>query len=114
MLSVAFSVLDNGFVALSKAFHLAFPDQSYKIDIALAHLLHLPLAVVCIGTPKSSKAMWLLVEYIEGVNYVNVAQFGEAGFHSASGSKEISSDKSKVKALLQLASSDRERELICY
>ena len=55
-----------------------------------------------------------LVEYIEGVNYVSVAQFGEAVFHSASGSKEISFDKSKVKALLQLASSDRERELICY
>ena len=39
MLSVAFSVLENGFVALSKAFHLAFPDQSYKIDIALARTL---------------------------------------------------------------------------
>ena len=58
MLSVAFSVLENGFVALSKAFHLAFPDQSYKIDIALARLLHLPLAVVCKVTPKSGKAMW--------------------------------------------------------
>ena len=66
-----------------------------------------------IGTPKSSKAMWFLVEYIEGVNYVSVAQFGEAVFRSASSSREISFDKSKVKALLQLASSDRERELIC-
>ena len=49
MLSVAFSVLENGFVALSKAFHLAFPAQSFKIYIALARLLHLPLAVVRIG-----------------------------------------------------------------
>lgn len=49
MPSVAFSVLENGFVALSKAFHLVFPAQSYKVYIALARLLHLPLAVVRIG-----------------------------------------------------------------
>ena len=114
LLSVAFCILEDGFVTLSKAFHLAFPNQTYKIDIALSRLLHLPLAAVRVGTPKSGKAMWFLVEYVVGVNYVSVAQFAEAIFCSVPDSKELGFDKSKVKALLQLACSDRERELIRY
>ena len=67
-----------------------------------------------VGTPTSGKARWFLLEYVAGVNYLSVSQFAEAIFCSAPDSKEIGIDKSKVKALLQLASSDCERELICY
>ena len=74
----------------------------------------MPFAAVRVGTPKSGKSKWFLVEYIEGVNYISFAQFAEMIFQSTPSSTEVHIDKGKVKALLELACSDRERELIRY
>ena len=114
MCDVASCVLNDGFIQLSKAFRLVFPTQVYKSDIALSRLLRLPLAAVRVGTPESGRSKWFLVEYVAGVNYISFAQFAEMTFQSTSSSKEVHIDKSKVKALLGLACSDRERELIRY
>lgn len=72
------------------------------------------LASIHVGTPQSGTAAWFLVEYVEGVDYINFAHFSEAIFRSRSPSLPVGMDRSKVKALLGLARSDRERELIRY
>ena len=114
MCDVASCVLNDGFIPLSKAFRLVFPSQVYKSDMALSRLLRLPLAAVRVGTPDSGISRWFLVEYVAGVNYISFAQFAEMTFQSTPSSKEVHIDKSKVKTLLGLACSDRERALIRY
>ena len=57
---------------------------------------------------------WFLVEHVEGVDYCHFAQFLEAIFKSRTPSQHVGLDKKKVKALLGLACSDREKELIRY
>lgn len=73
----------------------------------------MPLAAVRIGTPQSGTAAWYLLEYKEGVKYFQVVQFLEAMLFPRQGSVQIIT-KSELKALLGLAQSDRERELIRY
>lgn len=114
LLLVASSVLDCGYCLLSEAFKLAFPQQTYNTQLALARFLQMPLASLRVGTPSSGKSAWYLVEYVEGVNYVNVAQFAEAMFATKEPSRGVGIDKSEIKALLGLAQSDCERELIRY
>lgn len=115
MLSVASVVLEEGFCALSKAFRSAFTQQAYKTDIALRRFLQMPVAAVRIGSPQSGNAAWYLVEFVEGVNYITFAQFAEAIVACRSvKSDKIGLTKAEVKAVLGLASSDRERELIRY
>ena len=53
----------------------------------------------------------MVFEYIEGVNY-KFACFAEALVHRVHSQPTI--DKTDVKAILQLAQLDRERELIRY
>lgn len=77
-------------------------------------LVSLFLVAVHVVTPESGRSKWFLVEYVEGVNYISIPQFAEMTFQSTPSSTEVHIDKSKVKALLGLACSDQERELICY
>ena len=114
LMSVAFRVLEDGYCMLAEAFRLAFPDQKYKADIAMQRFLQMPLALIRVGTPQSGCAAWFLVEYVEGVDFVNFAHFSEAIFRSRTSSQPIGMDRDKIKALLGLARSDRERELIRY
>ena len=72
----------------------------------------MPLVCIRFGTPKDGTSLWYLVEYIEGVNYNGFACFAEALVHRVH--SQPTSDKTDVKAILQLAQSDRERELFCY
>ena len=74
----------------------------------------MPLASIRVGTPQSGKAAWFLVEYVEGVDYTNFAQYSESIFKLMNSSTPIGMDRDKIKALLGLATSDRERELIRY
>lgn len=99
---------------LSQAFKLAFPHQVYKTDTARQRFLQMPVACIRVGTPESGKVAWFLVEYVEGVDYVNFAHFAEALFTANKPSQSPCINKSEIKGLLGLAQSDRERELIRY
>ena len=56
---------------LSQAFKLAFPHQVYKTDTARQRFLQMPVACIRVGTPGSGKEAWYLIQYVEGVDYVN-------------------------------------------
>lgn len=114
LLSVANYVLQEGYCMLSKAFKMAFPTQQYKADIARQRMLQMPLACIRVGTPESGTAAWFVVEYVEGVNYISFAHFSEALFGAGTRSQTVGIDRGEIKALLGLAQSDREREIIRY
>ena len=114
MLSLAVRVSEQGYCMLSEGFRFAFPDQKYKTDIAIDRLLQMPLAAIRVGTPESGKGAWFLIEFVQGVDYINVARFSQVLFKADTQSPTIGLDKNAVKSLLGLASSDRERELIRY
>lgn len=82
LLLVANYVVREGHITLSKAFKMAFQSQAYKADIAKQRMLQMPLACVRVGTPESGKAVSFLVEFIEGVNYINFAHLAEVLFGS--------------------------------
>ena len=111
MLSVAHSVIKEGYCMLSQAFKLAFPHQVYKTDIARQRFLQMPVACIRVGTPQSGKLAWFLVQYVEGVNF---AHFAEVLFTANKPSQSTGISKSGINALLGLAQSDMERELIRY
>lgn len=106
LLSVGSCILEEGFMLLSIAFKQAFPNQTYKSDIAILCLLQMPLVSVRIGTPESGRAAWFLIEHIEGVDYIKFAHFAEAVLLE---SQHIGMGKGEVHVLLKLASSDIER-----
>ena len=105
-------MLEHGFYALSTAYKAAFPHLHYQSQNALELLLQMPLAGVRIGDPKSGVSSWYLLEFIEGINYTHVVQFLEAT--SMSRQSSVCIKKHELKALLGLAQSDRERELVRY
>lgn len=112
LLSVATHVLQEGYIMLSKAFKMAFPSQVYKADIARQRMLQMPLVCIRVGAPESGQAMWFLVEYIEGVNYITFAQFPEVLFSSKPHTQTVGIGRGEIKILLGFAQSDREKELI--
>ena len=95
VLSVALQVLNEGYMLLSSAFKQAFPDQTYKSDIAISRLLQMPLASIRIGAPESGRAKWFLIEHIEGVDYTKFAHFAEAALLSLSDSGKPRMDKTE-------------------
>lgn len=109
LLKVAEVVHKEGFVKLSDAFKLAFPTQSYRTNIARERFLQMPLACVRVGDLKAGNSSWYLVAFMEGVDYDKFANFLLMNKATTSTSR-IS--KSEIRALVQLAQSDRERELI--
>ena len=113
MLNVAKSVATNGYCQLSSAYRSAFPLHTYKPDIARQRLLQMPLACIRLGDLKKGTSCWYLVEYVQGVDYVKFACFANA-LQDTTASRSLTIDKGHVKALLGLARSDRERELIRY
>ncbi len=108
MLNVAQTVLENGYVRLSVDFKSAFPSQKYETDIALQRFLQMPLA--CVKVQKLQ--LWFLVEFKEGVDYLKLVSFVEALCCTKTMSAQIT--KVEIKSILQLACSDRERELIRF
>ncbi len=113
MISVAKCVLQNGYCQLSTAFRSAFPQLTYKTGDARQRLLRMPLACVRIGDLKKGSASWYLVEYVPGVDYVRFACFADA-IYSTKHVQSPTMEKKELKALLTMAQSDRERELIRY
>ena len=68
-LSIAKSVLENGFVLLNKAFRSAFPNVTYHTENAKRRVLKMPLAALRVGCPESGFSEVYLFEYSKGVNY---------------------------------------------
>ena len=104
--SVASHVLEHGFYSLSDAYKSAFPHLFYQLQNALQLFLQMPLAGVHIGRPESGTSAWYLLEYIEGVTYVQVVQFLEATMSHQRSVQSI--QKRELKTLLGLAQSGRE------
>ena len=80
----------------------------------MQRFLQMPLTAVRVGKPQTGRSAWYLVEFVEGVDYVSFAHFSEAVFRFKTPSQPIGMGKNEVKALLGLAHSDRERELVRY
>ena len=72
----------------------------------------MPLASIRMGDPSSGVSSTLLMEFIPGVNYQNIANI--LNTVKLPGSKDKRLDKTSVQKLLGLATSDRERECIRY
>ena len=94
-------------------FKNAFPTLSYKADIARQKVLQMPLACIHLGSSEKGVSSWFLIENVEGVNSQKFACFAEALLCSEHSSIPTV-HKAEVKALLGLAQSDREQELIRY
>ena len=69
----------------------------------------MPLVTICIQEPSSGVAQILVMELVNGVNYVKLRHFLTA---ISPRKTSVPLTKSNLNALLQLAQSDRERELI--
>ena len=110
LLSVGSHISEKGFILLSSAFKQAFPDQTYKPDIAILRFLQMPLASIRVGTPESGQAKWYLVEHVEGVDYIKFSHFAEQLFLKSP--QPIGIGKGEVQELLKLATTDRDRALI--
>jgi len=75
MLTTAEMVLDKGIVPLSLVFRTAFPDVTYGATPAKQRLLQMPLVVIRIGEPHRGNSQLYIMEYVHGMNYVNLSQF---------------------------------------
>ena len=111
LLKVAKLVESLGYLKLSEAYRLSFPTRSYKTEAASQCFLQMPLACVRVGIPIEGRSAWYLFPFVEGVDYDKFVAFSESLCVTKSSS---SIGRPDIKALLGLAQSDRERELIRY
>lgn len=58
MLSIANTVVSEGYCKLSESFRKAFPALSYKTDIARERVLQMSLACIRFGSPEKG-GIWL-------------------------------------------------------
>ena len=112
LLKVADTILKEGACPLRQAFDLISPGVSYDTEKARRKLFVMPLATVRLGDPSSGVASTLLMEFIRGVDYQNIASI--LNKVKSPGAKNNRLDKTSVQKLLGLATSDRDRECIRY
>ena len=110
--TVAKDILENGYAIMSTVYCKAFPSKQYKADIAKRLLLQMPLVVIRAGDAESGVSAVYLLEHVQGVNYIKLQQFVDQLF--AKKGATVSLSKQMLSALLGLATSDRERQLIHY
>ena len=110
LLSIARSLLENGFVVLAQAFRSAFPNVTYHTSIAKRRVLKMPLAAVRVGLPRSGVSE---VYLFECVNYHHFQRLLNT-FHLEKTTKRLSMTKQQLKSVLSIAQSVREREIIRY
>ena len=111
LLSIAKSILENGFVLLAKAFRSAFLNVTYHTENAKCRVLKMPLAALRVGCPKSGMSEIYLFEYSKGLNYQQFLWLLNS-FHLEKTTKRLSMTKQQLRNVLSLAKSDREREVI--
>lgn len=111
MLTAAEMVLDKWIIPLSLMFRTAFRDVTYGATPAKQCLLQMPLVVIRIGEPHRGNSQLYIMEYVQGMNYVNPAQFLETSGISHAARPKIS--KGEMKKVLAIAQ-DRERKCLRY
>ena len=112
MLHVASIILNEGYCLLSYAFSIVSPSVKYTPDRARSRLLQMPLVAVCVGSPSSGQSFTILMECVKGCDYAKFKLLAGGLIHSPL--KQPLPDKDCVRALLQFAQSDRERECLRY
>ena len=112
-LSIPNTIIENGFVLMSKAFRSAFPTLSYHPQNARRRLLRMPLVALRVGCPKSGLSEIYLFEHFKGVDYQQFLCLLHS-FHLDKFSKKVAMSKQQLKNILSLAQSDREKEIIRY
>ena len=113
LLLVANSILSDGYVKLSTAFHSAFPDVTYHAINAKRKLLKMPIAALRVGNTASGTSCVYLFEHSESVNYHQLLQLLNH-YHEKDSSSSVSITKADIRDILSLTTSDEERELIRY
>ena len=95
LLSIARSVLENGFVVLAQA------NVTYHTSIAKRRVLKMPLAAVRVGLPRSGVSEVYLFEYNQGVNYHHFQRLLNT-FHLEKTTKRLSMTKQQLKSVALL------------
>ena len=113
MITVAQSVLEDGYCLLSNAFSIVSPGVKYSAEKARRKLLQMPLVSICIGNPAKGKSFMVLLEHIEGVDYSKFSLVINGLADSFSTRPDIP-QKECVKMLLSMAQSDRERKCLKF
>ena len=108
---VAQSIVDNGYVIMSKAFRQSFLTIKYTAEVARRKFLQLPLVNIIVGDPLSGRSCSYLLEHQPGTDYNAIHQILSVQKES---SKQPGITKATLREILSLAQSDRERELIRY
>ena len=110
LLMVARMILKDGFVPLHTAFKKAFPDITYRSESAKQRLLRIPLVALRVGMPNSGQSIVYLCEYTPNVNYRHFVTLLSA----SQSAQKCPLTKEKLKDIMSVAQSDRERECIRY
>ena len=112
ILTVAQTIIDDGFVVMSEAFRNAYPSLKYTAEIARRKFLQMPLVNIVIGNTGSGRACSYLVENQPGMDYTSVYHLISSVIEKQSNVTSCGMLKETLKSIMSLASSDRERELI--
>lgn len=113
MLAVAELVMAEGYLYLSRAFHIVSPGTKYTAERARRRLLRMPLVSVCMGDPIKGMSSTLVLEHSLGVDYLKMSLVINRIATVSSKCPQVP-ERQLVKALIGFAQSDRERECIKY
>ena len=112
-LSVAKLIIEQGHCNLSSAFAMLASMKRYTSEYARSLLLQMPLVSICIRNPEKGHSFSILMEKFSGTDYSRIGSILNSLVNTIQ-PKEISLEKSVVKALLGIAQSDHERNCIRY
>ena len=68
-LTIAHSILKDGYVVMSEAFRNTFPHIKYTAEAARRKLFQMPLVCIVVGDVKSGQSVSYLLEYTHGLDY---------------------------------------------
>ena len=57
ILSIAQTIVENGFVVMSTAFWDAFPGVKYSAEVACCRFLQMPLVYIIVGEQKCGRSL---------------------------------------------------------
>ena len=114
LLQVAKTILDTGYMLLRDAFKSAFPSVTYHSNNAKMKLLRIPLVALRVGEVNSGVSNIYLMEYNKITNYFHVMSILTDMEETKKSSSCVTLSKQKLKDILSMAQSDRERQCIRY
>lgn len=115
LVGVAKEIQEKGMVKVSETFKKYFSGNTYSSEKAVRKFMSLPVAIFELGEASKGTQTLYMIEQHPGVDYVKYVEL----IRSASGTIDTSSSpnsisKEKLKALCELASSEKDRKLIKY